>query len=1250
MDSVLPTVLLLNLAVMLCGALGSGEPGIQRTLSRQRRDWVVPAKKLKENQDYTKSVVAQIRSDTDKQETMYYTLLGHGASKDPINVFYVEENTGLVYLRKILDREEKDVYVLTGVARFRNGTVAEGEINLKMEVEDENDNSPIFLPTPTARVNESSPPGTLVAQVRATDADQLDCPHSKIAYSIEKQEPSDGSNHFSINKDNGNIYVKDATLDRERVSSYVLTIKGTDMYGAPGGNTGNTTVDVKVVDINDNKPTLDKDEYSASIKENSAHVEVMRFTVLDDDEKNTDNWLSKFDIISGNEDGIFSIKTDPNTNEGVLMLEKPVDFEENPDIKLGVVVSNVAPPAGGGGGGGGDGGGDGEEDGGGGGGDGGEDGEEVGGGGGGGTGGRPGTGGGGSTSSIKKPKKVKSYPVNIAVQNEPEGVSFRPKVKPVSVSENPEENALLKVIAAYPAMDTDSGKLAENVEYAKGYDPDNWLSIDPETAEIRLNKVPDRESPFVVNGTYYAKILCMTQDVPSKMATGTIALQVGDANDNCPELTSNLEYLCSDTEVVNITAVDEDGDPNGAPLLFSLLDEKSAGEWELKTLDETSASLRTLRGLWPGQTEVSLIIRDLQGIACPEPQRLLLHVCTCDESRTCGAAGKEASAAALKQTSSVLGTGGIAALILGILALLFVGLLLTTCSCGGVPGTFTELPFDTREHLIPYHTEGQGEDREVPLLSSAPLHATMPARQTSNMVVKATPKMTTPNVPLSMACMYNARPENIDMGDGFGGFYNEEMYEREMSSMAMEEQSLHCEGIALPDVFLYDYYSQKASCGPECQVVKDGLLVYNYEGQGSPAGSVGCCSLLESDNDLQFLNDLGTKFKTLAEMCSPEPETEIIKSKLIKTEIKVNRIEQIARPTLESKQVVINNQSVDRKNVDISQSSIVSHARFNQSSICNNISQSSKSTSSIAQSPPINPVTTVAMAMLPPPCQTVLLQQQPVYYTTTPVLQPMHYIVQPQLQNNALLVEGSAAADLQGMILVSGSPGHTEHIANQGHTTGMFTFPNTMIEGVERVVCVEENRGGGSRVRSDGLGQCTVDRGMNVVMGGGLDGQRVLIGGLHTSMGTLSGAQSTMLTGEQVTLGQVGSELGFSEQVRQVGLIEGGQHIMVQSPTNLGSVSFSPTSLGSFSLSRTSLGSGVLSPVSLGPGPLSPVSLVASAARSGSVSGSMQPAAGRRNMVLVERQVNNAQGRPEQVHKTAANGTRIKMSSQAILE
>lgn len=39
-----------------------------------------------------------------------------------------------------------------------------------------------------------------------------------------------------------------------------------------------------------------------------------------------------------------------------------------------------------------------------------------------------------------------------------------------------------------------------------------------------------------------------------------------------------------------------------------------------------------------------------------------------------------------------------------------IPLLLLFCQCGAF-GNFSELPFDTKEYLIEYHTEGKGEDR-----------------------------------------------------------------------------------------------------------------------------------------------------------------------------------------------------------------------------------------------------------------------------------------------------------------------------------------------------------------------------------------------------------------------------------------------------------------------------------------------------------------------------------------------------------
>lgn len=53
----------------------------------------------------------------------------------------------------------------------------------------------------------------------------------------------------------------------------------------------------------------------------------------------------------------------------------------------------------------------------------------------------------------------------------------------------------------------------------------------------------------------------------------------------------------------------------------------------------------------------------------------------------------------------------------------------------------------------------------------------------------------------------------------------------------------------------------------EEQAAKDCLLVYSQGESGSPHGSVGCCSFIEGDLDDRFLDDLGEKFKTLAEIC-----------------------------------------------------------------------------------------------------------------------------------------------------------------------------------------------------------------------------------------------------------------------------------------------------------------------------------------------------------------------------------------------
>ena len=94
-------------------------------------------------------------------------------------------------------------------------------------------------------VEENKPPGTVVFQVRATDADHGN--NSIITYSLL---PSEYSEKFSIGASSGNITVI-GNLDRENRSEITLRINATD-----GMFTVTSELFVIITDVNDNKPVF----------------------------------------------------------------------------------------------------------------------------------------------------------------------------------------------------------------------------------------------------------------------------------------------------------------------------------------------------------------------------------------------------------------------------------------------------------------------------------------------------------------------------------------------------------------------------------------------------------------------------------------------------------------------------------------------------------------------------------------------------------------------------------------------------------------------------------------------------------------------------------------------------------------------------------------------------------------------------------------------------------------------------------
>ena len=82
---------------------------------------------------------------------------------------------------------------------------------------------------------------------------------------------------------------------------------------------------------------------------------------------------------------------------------------------------------------------------------------------------------------------------------------------------------------------------------------------------------------------------------------------------------------------------------------------------------DTSATLTPSESIWPGRYTVGLMIRDKQGMSCPDTQLLDLNVCSCIEEKIC--VGGSAAIRA-KPSSFKFGLSGIMVLFLGVLLLL----------------------------------------------------------------------------------------------------------------------------------------------------------------------------------------------------------------------------------------------------------------------------------------------------------------------------------------------------------------------------------------------------------------------------------------------------------------------------------------------------------------------------------------------------------------------------------------------------
>ncbi|XP_022625937.1 protocadherin beta-15-like [Seriola dumerili] len=181
-------------------------------------------------------------------------------------LFQLNQNNGVLYVGKIMDREE--VCDGTKVCLINLKIVVESPLEIHyvgVEITDVNDHSPTF-PENEQRLEiaEHTPPGTRFQIHAARDPDVGT--QSVRLYKLNTNDFFDTEVRDS-GEDKIPFLVLKKPLDREKKAEHRLVLTALD--GGSPSKSGSLNLTITVLDANDNRPVFSKDTYSVSLDENA---------------------------------------------------------------------------------------------------------------------------------------------------------------------------------------------------------------------------------------------------------------------------------------------------------------------------------------------------------------------------------------------------------------------------------------------------------------------------------------------------------------------------------------------------------------------------------------------------------------------------------------------------------------------------------------------------------------------------------------------------------------------------------------------------------------------------------------------------------------------------------------------------------------------------------------------------------------------------------------------------------------------
>ena len=246
----------------------------------------------------TVTAVDKDDKNTVNAQLLYYVVSSRDNSE---KYFHVDGATGVVTVAHGLDYEKSATYKLVVGVKDRGvpqrPTGREETASVDIIVTDCNDNRPMFIPDSySVKVKENVKVGSTILTVTAVDKDKGS--NGEFTFGIVDDETNFqfGIKSAADNKTKGIIRLL-YPVDREAVAHHVFRVSASDM-GIPK-QTGYATVNISLVDVNDNGPHFDKPDYCGRVEEEVSGVQVVATIKVTDPDSSQYSCPCKFSFESG---------------------------------------------------------------------------------------------------------------------------------------------------------------------------------------------------------------------------------------------------------------------------------------------------------------------------------------------------------------------------------------------------------------------------------------------------------------------------------------------------------------------------------------------------------------------------------------------------------------------------------------------------------------------------------------------------------------------------------------------------------------------------------------------------------------------------------------------------------------------------------------------------------------------------------------------------------------------------------------